>query len=112
MAVQYIQSGQQLPCGRLWHRFPRGITSQVSTSSMFASKALSNKILSILIRKPLNEAVVRLKEKGEIAKLESKWWGERSQCRLYDIKVRPHLRSELRPDTRNLCSQSLLTLMT
>ena len=39
-------------------------------------------------RKPLNEAIVKMKEKGYFTKLENKWWWDRSQCKLYDLKAR------------------------
>ena len=44
-------------------------------------------LLTLFYRKPLNEAIVKMKERGDITNLENKWWWERSQCKLYDLKV-------------------------
>ncbi|GFW55013.1 hypothetical protein TNCV_2786281 [Trichonephila clavipes] len=35
----------------------------------------------------LNLAVLSLKEKGDLARLENKWWFDRSECRNGDTKV-------------------------
>ncbi|GBN59388.1 Glutamate receptor 1 [Araneus ventricosus] len=40
------------------------------------------------LRDQLNLAVLSLKEKGDLARLENKWWFDRSECRNGDTKVR------------------------
>ena len=40
-------------------------------------------------RDRLNLAVLQMKENGDLARLENKWWYDRSECRTTDSKVRP-----------------------
>lgn len=41
----------------------------------------------------LNRAILRLKENGDLKKLEKKWWTDRSECKLKGVK--DHKRSSL-----------------